>query len=443
MTNSPKNQERVDFILGEEIPLYQIVRSANLTPLLSSIISYGALAVVITDEKGDIILSEGYDKNIKHIPTSILNSLISMTFKGRDWRAEEIYYEGELVGFLILYYKEEEAKLYETISKILLNSLKLIIWNTSKRLLTTELHTTTVKRSYEDLVEMYSNLAKSEKRYKELSATLEQKIEERTKELKNAYLMMIQKEKMASIGVLASGIAHEINNPISYIISNLNALHKYIKSFYELMMVLNTLFGEENVAKEAYTRLKIDLKLKDSVELIKQCLDGAERIKKIVTNLKGFSHIDEAEIRDVDINEEIDRTISILSHEIKTRNATIEKRYGKIPMIYINPNAICQVFFNIILNALQSKSSNVQIVITSFVKDNDIVISVKDNGCGISDEIKTRIFEPFFTTKDVGSVTGLGLSVVYDIVTSMGGSIEFISEVGIGSEFFVSIPIRK
>ncbi|MCX8026281.1 MAG: HAMP domain-containing histidine kinase [Thermodesulfovibrionales bacterium] len=439
MTDKLQQQERVDFILGEEIPIEQIIKAANLTSLLKSV---GSESVAISDTHGNIIISEGYQKGTNQIPTLIMSSIKAMIYKGKDWLAEDIYYEGEIVGYLILQFKEEDIRLFEIVLKVLSASLKTIIFNTSKRLLTTELHTNTVKRSYEELVAMYSDLVKSEKRYRELSETLEQKVEERTRELKQAHMTMIQKEKMASVGQLAAGIAHEINNPISYIISNLNALKKYIMSFDEIIRLFQMQAKEDKAVIEAYKRLKIDIKLYDSVEIIKQCLSGAERIKKIVDDIKGFSHIDDAELRDVDINEEIDKTISVLAYEIRSRNASIEKRLCSLPKIHSNPNLIAQVLLNLILNALQSKPSGVNVVITSNVKDNNIVISIKDDGSGISDDIKTRIFEPFFTTKDVGTGKGLGLSIVYDIITSMNGSVYFHSEVGKGTEFFVTIPIK-
>ncbi|MCX8069439.1 MAG: hypothetical protein N2738_02925, partial [Thermodesulfovibrionales bacterium] len=307
-----ENKERIDFILGEELPFEQIIFSAGVKPLLQTVISVGATAIAITDIHGKFIIAEGYQKNVNRLSPETMSNLSNLLYKGTNWLAEIIFYEGECVGYLVIEFNGSDKTFFESLIKIISTSLKAIIFNTSKRLVTTELHTTTVKRSYEELVSMYENLAQSEKKYRELSQTLEQKVEERTEELKKAYVMMIQKEKMASIGQLAAGIAHEINNPMSYIISNLKILSKYLKSFEEFLNIfVNNYFNDKNL-QEAFTRLKLKYKLQDSGEIITQCLDGAEKVKKIVMDLKGFSHIDEAEKRDVDINEEIDKTLNVL-----------------------------------------------------------------------------------------------------------------------------------
>ncbi|MFZ6006541.1 MAG: sensor histidine kinase, partial [Nitrospirota bacterium] len=273
------------------------------------------------------------------------------------------------------------------------------------------------------------------------------KVLERTEELKRAYTRLLQQEKMASIGQLAAGIAHEINNPVGFIYSNLNTLKKYIGNLNEIIRFYKVKGQELEVigkdAEELYKKLKIEFIMSDINDLIKQSTDGAERIKNIVANLKGFSHIDEAADREISINTEMDNTIHVLSHEIKARSAEIIKHYGKIAGFFGNPGLICQAFLNILLNALHSKDDNIIVTIKTEQHGNNAVISIADNGKGIPPDIQSRIFEPFFTTKDVGKGMGMGLTVAYDIISQYGGNIEVKSEMERGSTFVITLPLRK
>jgi signal transduction histidine kinase len=317
-------------------------------------------------------------------------------------------------------------------------------------MLTTEMHTKVVNQSYEELLEINKQLSASEKKYRELAGTLEKKVEERTAELKLALARLLQQEKMASIGHLAAGIAHEINNPVGFINSNLNTFRKYIRSLTETIGFYRKALRESapdgallKQSEELSRKLKIDFILDDINGLTLQSLEGSERIKKIVADLKGFSHIDESGNREVDINAELDKTISVLSHEIVGRGATITRDYGRVPGYFCNPGLACQAFLNILLNALQSKDREPAITVKTAQEGNNIVISITDNGQGIPSEIQGRIFDPFFTTKDVGKGMGMGLTVAYDIVTAHGGGIEVRSETGQGSTFIISLPLKR
>jgi signal transduction histidine kinase len=264
-------------------------------------------------------------------------------------------------------------------------------------------------------------------------------------ELKAAQSSLQQQEKMASIGQLAAGVAHEINNPIGFVMSNLRSLQKYakkLKEYVELHSDTAMHLPPEKAAalKEAAKVLQIDFLCRDIDSLINESLDGAERIKKIVQDLKSFSHIDEAECMMSDINAGLESTLNIVWNELKYK-AVIKKDYGAIPMTFCNIGKLNQVFMNILLNGAQAIEHLGEIGIKTWEQGGSIYIAISDTGSGIPAEKKSRIFEPFYTTKEVGKGTGLGLSIAYDIVKKHNGEIIIDSELGKGSTFTIKIPV--
>ncbi|MBI5639684.1 MAG: GHKL domain-containing protein, partial [Nitrospirae bacterium] len=186
--------------------------------------------------------------------------------------------------------------------------------------------------------------------------------------------------------------------------------------------------------------LKIDFITEDLGNLIRESLDGAERIKKIVQDLKSFSRVDEAEQKMADINAGLESTINIVWNELKYK-ATVKKEYGDIPLTKCNPGQLNQVFMNLLVNAAHAIESQGDIGIRTWSEEDSIFVSISDTGCGIPAEKINRIFEPFYTTKEVGKGTGLGLSIAYDIVKKHSGEIKVQSEVGKGTTFTINIPV--
>jgi PAS domain S-box-containing protein len=269
-------------------------------------------------------------------------------------------------------------------------------------------------------------------------------------ELKTAHSQILQQEKMASIGQLAAGVAHEINNPMGFIISNLNTLSKYVGKISEFMETQLEVIEEyagisgiaDNLKKidEKKRSLKIDYITEDITNLIHESLEGADRVKKIVQDLKSFSRIDEAEYKISDINAGLESTINIVWNELKYK-ATLVKEYGDIPLTKCRPGQLNQVFMNFLVNAAQAIEKHGEIHVRTWQEDTRINIAISDTGCGIPEEIQRRIFEPFFTTKEVGKGTGLGLSIAYDIIKKHNGEITVDSTVGKGTTFTISIPV--
>ncbi|HAT31880.1 MAG TPA: PAS domain-containing sensor histidine kinase [Janthinobacterium sp.] len=265
--------------------------------------------------------------------------------------------------------------------------------------------------------------------------------------LQEAHDQLLQSEKMASIGQLAAGIAHEINNPVGFVNSNMGSLQGYVTTLFgvidEYERVIAALPGQPEVgARVAQIREGADLAfLKDDVnDLVKESMDGLKRVKDIVQSLKDFSHVGETEWQIADLHHGLDSTLNIVSNEIKYK-ATVEKHYGVLPQVKCLASQLNQVFMNLLVNASHAIKERGTITIRTGCAEDWVWIEIGDTGAGIPPENLNRIFEPFFTTKPVGSGTGLGLSLSYGIVTKHGGKIEVASEVGQGTRFTIRLPL--
>ncbi|HOJ13068.1 MAG TPA: PAS domain S-box protein [Deltaproteobacteria bacterium] len=308
-----------------------------------------------------------------------------------------------------------------------------------------------VVRDVSERVSLERALLEKNAALEEMKMGLERSNEELRKaytELKDAHTQVIKAEKLASIGQLAAGVAHEINNPIGFIMSNLNTLEKYLGRLLEYLGLLEELSGQlrgEGAWETAMQRrrdLKIGTILDDVMNVISESLEGAERVKKIVHDLKSFSRSDAPEETEADLNECIESTINIVWNEIKYK-ARLRKDLGELPSVRCYPQQINQVFMNLLVNAAHAIDGSGEIIVKSREKDGWVEVSVEDTGCGIPGENLKRIFEPFFTTKEKGKGTGLGLSISYDIVRRHGGEIRVESEPGRGSTFTVRLPVHR
>jgi two-component system NtrC family sensor kinase len=266
--------------------------------------------------------------------------------------------------------------------------------------------------------------------------------------LQQAQDQLLQSEKMASIGQLAAGVAHEINNPVGFVNSNMHSLRTYVGTLIKLVDDIDAVMDSATLDPSSRARIaqlkdEADLAfLKDDVtQLVGESMDGLKRVKDIVQALKNFSHVGETEWQLADIHEGLNSTLSIAHNEIKYK-ATLLKRYGALPPIKCMISQLNQVFMNLIVNAAHAIERSGTITIATGTDGDDWVwVDVSDTGAGIAPEHMTRIFEPFFTTKPVGRGTGLGLSLSYSIVKRHGGQITATSEPGKGTTFRVRIPV--
>ncbi len=299
-------------------------------------------------------------------------------------------------------------------------------------------------------------LKEAEFKLKEYSENLKMLVDDRTRELteekeklkkanddlKRSQVMIFQQEKLAGLGQLAAGVAHEINNPTGFILSNLNTFNKYIERIIEFIAVQTSATEPVKVdnVNEKRNELKIDYILDDVTKLIGESLDGGNRIKKIVQDLKVFARQDDSEKDNTNINECIESTLNIVWNELKYK-ATVKKELTDIPLIKCYRQQLNQVFMNILINASQAIEEHGDIIIKTWHEKESVFISISDTGCGIPEKNISRLFEPFFTTKDVGQGTGLGMSISYDIIKKHNGNIFVESEEGKGTNFTIKIPV--
>ena len=274
-------------------------------------------------------------------------------------------------------------------------------------------------------------------------------LKEVNSKLSDAQSKLIQSEKLASIGQLAAGVAHEINNPIGFIFSNFGTLEQYLEDLFQMLDAYEQ--AEASVSDGAslarIRSLKADLDIdylkEDIPNLMRESRDGIQRVRKIVQDLKDFSRVDaRQEWESVDLHAGIDSTLNIVNNEIKYK-ADVVKHYGALPEIQCLPSELNQVFMNLLVNAAHAiTAERGTITISTGVDGPNVWVEVADTGAGIAQENLKRIFGPFFTSKPVGKGTGLGLSLSYGIVQKHSGRMEVHSELGVGTRFRITLPIK-
>ncbi|MFK5926374.1 MAG: cache domain-containing protein [Desulfuromusa sp.] len=297
--------------------------------------------------------------------------------------------------------------------------------------------TTTISQLYSRIG---GSLAETQQMAGELDSAYQQ--------LKATQSQILQQEKMASVGQLAAGVAHEINNPMGFITSNLSTLKRYQEKLINYLQQLESWLQESGSVdileqqKELKKKQKIAYILEDIEDLIEESSEGAVRVRDIVQNLKSFSRVDQTEFTQADINECLESTLAIAMNEIKYK-ATVEKDWGELPLIPCYPQQLNQVFLNILVNAAQAIEEKGEIKIKTWSEDEMVKIAISDNGSGIPEDIREKIFEPFFTTKEVGKGTGLGMSISYDIIKEHQGEIKVDSKAGQGTTFTIELPLDR
>jgi len=268
------------------------------------------------------------------------------------------------------------------------------------------------------------------------------------KRLEEAHNKLLQSEKMASIGQLAAGVAHEINNPIGFVNSNLGTLREYVMRLLNVLAAYEAeesgLPDEATHARLAAAREAADLAYvkEDLATLLAETSDGIARVRRIVQDLKDFSHSDQGEWMLADLHKGLETTLNVVNNEIKYK-AQVIKQYSPLPMLRCLPSQLNQVFMNLLVNAAHAIESHGTITISTGCDEQEAWVEIADTGCGIPGPLIKRIFDPFFTTKPVGKGTGLGLSISYGIVQKHGGHIDVHSEPGKGTAFRICLPLHQ
>jgi signal transduction histidine kinase len=268
--------------------------------------------------------------------------------------------------------------------------------------------------------------------------------------LEEAHNLLLQAEKMASIGQLAAGVAHEINNPIGYVGSNLGSLRNHVNALLAIIAEFESRMprlppADVAALREAIRAHDFEYLREDIVSLLEESSSGVNRVKQIVQDLKDFSHAGEQAWLWADLHRGLDSTLNVVNNEIKYV-ADVTRRYGDLPQVECLASQLNQVFMNLLVNAAHALAGGTErgsiVVTTGCLGADEVFVEIADDGCGISADNLSRIFDPFFTTKPVGKGTGLGLSLSYGIVRRHGGRIEVTSEPGVGTVFRVCLPVR-
>jgi two-component system NtrC family sensor kinase len=305
---------------------------------------------------------------------------------------------------------------------------------------------------------------------------LEQTLAEQNRALRETQSALVQSEKLASLGQLAAGVAHEINNPIAYVSNNLAVLQRDALAVMRLLETYRE--GGKSLAQAEPQLAAAAAQMEEEIDLayiqenlarqFEKSREGLQRVRDIVRNLRDFARLDEAEFKEADLNAALESTVEILRYEVKKKAIRVETQFAALPPVLCHPGKINQVFLNLLMNAIQACEEGGVIEIRTRIEAapgsrrqapgeratsqpgawrlepgaEDVVIEIEDNGCGIRPEDRPHLFEPFFTTKPVGQGTGLGLSVSYGIIRDHGGEIQVESELGRGSVFRVRLPVR-
>ncbi|MFA7658149.1 MAG: ATP-binding protein [Candidatus Gastranaerophilaceae bacterium] len=301
------------------------------------------------------------------------------------------------------------------------------------------------------LIETYNQMAEN---LQMLYTELENKVQERTKELEDAntelkstQAMMVHSEKMRSLGELVAGITHEINNPINFVHGNIIHLKKYSNALIEIITLYESfesdLSGEKRQElKELKDKAELDFIKEDLPMLLKSCQEGTERTKNIILDLKNFSRFDEMVINDIDLIKEIDTTLNILNNKIKNKIEIVKEYEENIPIVEGYGGQLNQVFMNILDNACYAIKDKGTIFIRLQKTEKGVIIEFEDTGCGMAKEQLEKIFDPFYTTKPVGAGTGLGMSISEKVVQRHNGTIVVDSVEGKGTKFRIQLPIK-
>lgn len=281
--------------------------------------------------------------------------------------------------------------------------------------------------------------------------TSQSELQKARAELEECHKSLLQNEKMASLGVLSAGVAHEINNPVGYILSNITTLGEYmpqITSCTDTLLELvadisedNPLYARRIAVEQILERNELNYLLSDINDLVEETREGAIRVLDIVRGLKNFAHSGEDTMVYADLNDCLVSTLNLVNNELKY-HCKVTTRYGDIPNLRFSVSRLGQVFMNILVNAGHATGEDGEISITTRAANDEILVTIEDNGCGMSKEVQGNIFNPFFTTKDKGLGTGLGLAISNEIIEEHGGSIQVKSTLGSGTTFIISLPLQ-
>ncbi|MCQ8103061.1 ATP-binding protein [Methylomonas sp. SURF-2] len=378
---------------------------------------------------------------------SALQALLGTAFAVSDHNGEYLLGAADLAGdapSLALYGELEpigqiSAAIPQNRLKAAADLIRLLLRANARYLMASDLHLQTQQADFEELQRRHKALEQSEQRYKALAETLEIRVRQQVKTIENTQLKLYETEKLASVGRLAAGIAHEINNPIGFIRSNLSTAAGYLTALNRIDELLQTC-ADLSSLKAAWQREDMPFIQQDMQDILQESIGGAERIAAIVKDLKGFSRVNDADWEDADLNQLIRQVCNVAAAELRDK-AEVYLDLSQLPLLHCHPGELGQVFLSLLMNAVDAMAAPGKIRIRSACRENRIVIDIRDNGRGIPASDMSHIFDPFFTTKDVGKGMGLGLSVARNIVKAHQGDLEIKSQPNVGTLVSISLPL--
>ena len=400
-----------------EFTLQELFTGVNKEKLIKALNSLIEPPVRILDIKGDCLFTD----------ESFANNNQSPVLK------TPLYGELEPIGFL-----EAPSSLESLKSASVL--IQLILYSNSRYLLASGLHIQTQRDDYQELQRRHAALEKSEAQYKALAESLDQRVKQQVKTIEATQIKLYESEKLASVGRLAAGVAHEINNPIGFIKSNLSSAQSYLDPLNKLHDLLNSTASIDRV-QQIWQQYNLEFMHEDLSDIFAESIDGVDRVAAIISDLKGFSRINDTEEKDADINQIIRQMCHVSTPQLQEKLEVILD-LGEIPLTYCRPAELGQAFLNLLLNAIDSILDKGTIHIKTLIRDTKLCIEIKDSGCGITESDLPLIFDPFFTTKDVGQGIGLGLTVCLNIIKAHNGSLNVKSNQGHGTIVTILLPIQ-
>jgi two-component system, NtrC family, sensor kinase len=302
------------------------------------------------------------------------------------------------------------------------------------------------REALQEVKQLLAGEARAVYKESQILSQAERDLETTRDELRTLEQQFIVNERMASIGRLSAGIAHDVNNPVGYILSNLTTVREYLTDLERLLRAQRELLGKappelRDAAEALWKEQDAEYLLEDFKKALAESLEGTDRIRKIVTNLREFSNPADGDLRPSDLNEGLEKTILLCWNELKYRT-TVHRDFGDLPPVLCRPLRIHQVFTNLLLNAAQAIEKRGEIHVSTRHEDGCAVVRIRDTGIGIPAEHLPHLFRPFFTTKAAKQGTGLGLHVAQKIVAAHGGTIEIASQPNVGTEVTVRLPIQ-
>ena len=374
------------------------------------------------------------------------------------WAVFPLIYELEIKGYLSIFAESEPLRRELDWGYICANTLLKLMTLKHQTLMTSNLHGMVVHDSYARLAEKAAELERSEEKYRHLAANLEIEVQKKTAEIKAAHAYLAQQEKLTAIGHLAAGMAHEINTPLGFMISNLNTLSDYGADIGNLLAGYRKLADGVGAGQSISDASRLDTLLRrmsdlekdldgdflldDMDALAKESLEGARRIQKIVGDLMKVARPGEKAMELIDVPSSLEAVLTIINDRIG-QDLSIVKDFGSVPGVQAVARELNQVWLHLLLNAVEASDGRGTIAIVTRLMDDNVAVTVSDTGCGIPEEHLAHIFDPFFTTKPVGDGTGMGLHLAYQVVHQLGGRITVTSTQGQGSVFTVLLPVER